>query len=217
MRLIVKGEEPEEWKAYRLTSGVEYEAKKCLREALYEEQGGICAYCMQRLDNEKEETKTSNRIEHIQSRDKHDDLKLVYTNMVMCCSGLIRKGRIDHVFCDRKKKNDDIHFSPLDASFIASLSYHRPNGMLFSVNTVWQKDLDIVLNLNDKLLMANRMAVLRAIKQRLGAKQWKVSQIKKLIEHYESRNPDGLYEPFCGMIIWYLKKKLMAYGIKTKI
>lgn len=40
MRLIVKGEEPEEWKEYRQTPGAGYEAKKCLREALYKEQGG---------------------------------------------------------------------------------------------------------------------------------------------------------------------------------
>lgn len=215
MRLIVKGEEPKEWKEYRLTPGAEYDAKKCLREALYKEQGGICAYCMQRLDNEqKENIITTNRIEHVLSREKHDDLKLVYTNMVMCCSGLIKEERIDHIFCDRKKKNDDIHFSPLDTKLIASLSYHRSNGKIFSADAVWQKDIDNVLNLNDRFLMENRVAVLRAIKLQLGAKQWKVSQIKKRIEYYESRNSNELYEPFSGMIVWYLKKKLMVYAKK---
>lgn len=218
MRLIVKGEEPEEWKEYRQTPGADYEAKKCLRTALYKEQGGICAYCMQRLDNElKECVVTSNRIEHIQSREKHDDLKLVYTNMVMCCKGLAKEGRVDHVFCDRKKDCKDIHFSPLDSRFINSLSYDRSNGRISSTDAAWQRDMDIVLNLNDKLLMANRTAALKAIKQQLGAKQWKVSQIKSLIEYYENPNSTGLYQPFCGMIVWYLKKKLKAYGININM
>lgn len=213
----MKGEEPEEWKEYRQTPGAGYEAKKCLREALYKEQGGICAYCMQRLDNElKEYAATSNRIEHIQSREKHDDLKLIYTNMVMCCKGLAKEKeekKINHIFCDRKKESDDIHFSPLDSTFINSLSYNRSNGKIATTNAVWQGDMDIILNLNDRLLMANRLAALKAIKQELGTKQWKASKIKKMIEHYDNRNSGGLYQPFCGMIVWYLKKKLEAYGI----
>lgn len=48
MKLIVKHKEPKEWVEYRNTPNVSYESKPFLREALYDEQGGICAYCMSR-------------------------------------------------------------------------------------------------------------------------------------------------------------------------
>lgn len=215
MRLIVKDKEPAEWTAFRLTPGADYESKPCLRHALYKEQGGICAYCMRRLDNElKDDVATSNRIEHIQNREKHDDLKLVYTNMVMCCSGLMQDKKLDHVFYDRKKGNNNIHFSPLDATFIHSLSYDRSKGKIFSTDKLWQEEINSVLNLNDRLLMANRASALKAIKRKLGGRaQWKASDIKKMIDFYDNRSVDNLYQPFSGMIVWYLKNKLKANGI----
>lgn len=214
MRLIVKGKEPKEWNDYRRTPGAEYEARKCLREALYKEQGGICAYCMRRLDNELNESITTNRIEHIKCREKHEDLKLVYTNMVMCCNGLIERNKVSHSICDRKKENNNIQISPLDPRFIASLSYNPTKGLICSTEVEWQKEMDNILNLNDEYLALNRIAAKKAINQLLGPKQWKVSQIRKKIEEYENRNPDGLYKPFCGMIAWYLKKKLKEAGFK---
>ena len=44
MKLIVKGREPKVWEEFRNTPGTDYESKLELRQALYREQGGLCAY-----------------------------------------------------------------------------------------------------------------------------------------------------------------------------
>jgi hypothetical protein len=71
---INKGTEPAEWTAKKLTSGFnKYEPITELREALLEEQGYICAYCMRSIPIEvkdKNESETS-KIEHINSRDSY--------------------------------------------------------------------------------------------------------------------------------------------------
>jgi len=182
MKLIKKEKEPSEWETYRNTPGVKYESKPYLRKALYKEQGGICAYCMQRLKNEFEIDKPStNRIEHLKSRDNYPELQLDYRNMLLCCNGQAKEGKNDHVYCDRKKGNKEITISPLDSNFIESLSYHYKSGKIVSSYTNWQKELDDVLNLNDSLLKENRAYTFKGIYKILNSKGWKVSEFKSLI------------------------------------
>ena len=90
MILITKNKEPKEWTEYRNTPGVDY-------QAIYKKDGVNFVY-----------TNEDHRVEHIKSRELHDDLKLDYTNMVVCCPGHI--GAQDH--CDRLKGPKDISFSP---------------------------------------------------------------------------------------------------------
>lgn len=120
MILITKNKEPKEWTEYRNTPGVDYQAIPELVQSLLKEQGYICAYCMRRIPTKDKiykkdgvnfvYTNEDHRVEHIKSREQHDDLKLDYTNMVVCCPGHI--GAQDH--CDRLKGPKDISFSPID-------------------------------------------------------------------------------------------------------
>lgn len=221
MKLIVKNEEPEEWKEFRQTEEVGYEAKPCLRQSLYKEQGGICAYCMQRLEDELSVTapikvittkggkteRVENKVEHIKCRDAYPELQLDYSNMVMCCFGKTMKDG-EHKFCDKAKGNQDISFTPFDANFINTLSYKNYTGAIKSSNPIWNKELNDTLNLNDSLLMLNRKAVLKGLRQSLDAKKWKCSEIKRQIEIWDHKDAQGLFKPYCGMVVWYLKKKL---------
>ena len=109
MILITKNKEPKEWTEYRNTPGVDYQAIPELVQSLLKEQGYICAYCMRRIPTKDKiykkdgvnfvYTNEDHRVEHIKSREQHNDLKLDYTNMVVCCPGHI--GAQDH--CDRLK------------------------------------------------------------------------------------------------------------------
>ena len=214
MKLIDKRQEPHEWTEYRQTPGVVYESKIYLRKALYVEQGGICAYCMQRLDNELQESiVTTNRIEHIKCRERNANLQLDYQNMVICCKGKLKENinGPDFISCDLMKGNEDIHFSPFDPNFISSLSYNRRDGKILSSRADFQKDINDVLNLNNGLLKRNRASTFKGIRNILGNNSWKSSQINKMIEHWNARDKDGLYKPFCGMVVWYLEEKLSCY------
>ncbi len=109
MKLVIKGNEPIEWAVKRNTPGRgEFEAIPELRQSLYKEQGGLCAYCMQRLEDEISPINSGkfhvvggggygheivkNKVEHIitQSESKRlgqPDNDFDYKNMLLCCNG----------------------------------------------------------------------------------------------------------------------------------
>jgi uncharacterized protein (TIGR02646 family) len=217
MILIKKNEEPKEWKKHRSTPGVDYQANSELLNSLCEEQGYICAYCMSRIHTKdsvsvgKEGRWNNHRIEHILCRKLHDDLKLNYNNMVVCCSGYT--GSEEH--CDRKKGDRDISFSPLKESDIKMIQY-SPNGRIYSSNEAINGDINSILNLNAEMLVQNRKAVLQEVFKQLqnsapkgtGAKG---SFIRKLLKKYSEkhREDDKLkYYPYCGIVTYFLQKKL---------
>ena len=221
MILIKKSKEPQKWTEYRSTPGVDYQAIPELVDSLLKEQGYICAYCMRRIPTKDRvynkdgvtfsETKEDHRVEHIKSRVKHDDLKLNYTNMVICCPGHIG----DEPHCDRLKGSEDISSSPLDTMFINTLSY-TTDGKIESSNHAYQTEIENILNLNTKLLMLGRKEARdEAIKnvnylcKKNGT--WNKAAIERCLAKYDNMHVNGNkkeYYPYCGIISWYLRKKL---------
>lgn len=193
MILITKNKEPKEWTEYRITPGVDYQAIPELVQSLLKEQGYICAYCMRRIPqkdrlykkdgNNYVLTTEDHRVEHIKSRELHDNLKLEYTNMVICCPGHI--GAEDH--CDRLKGAQDISFTPLDQQFISTIKYNS-DGTITSTNEVYNREINDTLNLNTELLKRNRKAMLTEVITQINVsckkgKSWD----KKTLEGYLSK------------------------------
>ena len=227
MILITKNKEPKEWTKYKSTPGVDYQAIPELVQSLLKEQGYICAYCMRRIPTKDKiyrkdgvnfvYTNEDHRIEHIKSRELHDDLKLDYTNMVVCCPGHI--GTQDH--CDRLKGPKDISFSPIDKQFIETIRYSS-KGEISSTNDVYNNEMKDVLNLNTELLRKNRRSMLTEVINKINStcrkgKSWdkKILErfLKKYSEKHSEEDEEGTkekYYPYCGIIIWYLQKKLQA-------
>ena len=211
MILIKKRKEPEEWLAYRLTEGVDYQATPELVNSLYEEQGYICAYCMRRIPHQDKVSTEDHRVEHMLSRENHDDRKLDYSNMVVCCPGHI--GDEDH--CDKKKGSLDISFSPMDQVFINSLSYCS-DGKIKSSNSKYNKELNDILNLNTELLVKNRKGMIDEMVNQLKMYVKRKGTLDKsflihMIEKYSSmfKKEDKLmYHPYCGVALYYLQNKL---------
>lgn len=220
MILIQKKLEPKEWQEYRNTPGVDYQSIPELVDSLLEEQGYICAYCMRRIPCKdrlyKRNGKTfvltneEHRIEHMLSRENHDDKKLDYSNMVICCPGHI--GNEDH--CDRSKGRKDISFSPLDPHFIATLSYKIDGEIVSSVDK-YNNELNDVLNLNTPILKENRKSAWEAVKNELIKQKkgspWSKAFLSKFISKYSSKTlKDGEYKliPYCGIVLFFLQKKL---------
>lgn len=216
MKLIIKDNEPLEWTKFRNTPGTDYESKTYLRQALYREQGGICAYCSRRLSDEFSNGVSTNRIEHLKAQSKCTrNERMQYTNMVLCCNGRTYNDDTseNNTICDLHRKNDDISISPLGKSCIDSISY-TTTGRISSSNSDWNKDINTTLNLNHPLLVNNRFSALTAIIDTLGKKkEWKVSEIKGMIKKFENRNADGLFEANCDIIVWKLKKWASHKGV----
>ena len=199
MRKINKGQEPKEWTAYRLTPGVSYQAIPELRQALLEEQGYICAYCMRRIPCQDANSGETSRIDHIKCRDRWPELGLSYNNMVLCCPGAIT----DDFHCDKRKDNRDISFSPFDDDFINTLKYGTKDGRMQSTNADWDQEINEVLNLNNALLKSNRAEVINAVCHAFA---------KDAMEKWNNKDAEGRLKPYCGIVVWFMKRWLGRHG-----
>ena len=201
---INKGHEPAEWTDYRETPGAVYHAIPELRDALLTEQGYLCAYCMRRIPAKAPDNSDTARIEHIQPRKSHADRQLDYTNMVICCPGFINSS--EH--CDKSKKSQEISFTPFNIHVQNSITYSTKDGTLQSSDAGWNTEMNDVLCLNNNLLKINRSQVLEGIRAILEKKKWKRAELENQLHHWSNPNADGKRSPYCGIVIWYLEKKL---------
>ncbi|NDV66616.1 hypothetical protein [Bacteroides sp. 224] len=205
MKKINKGTEPKAWKQFRETPGVtEYVANDALRESLLEEQGYICAYCMRRIPVRDKISNETSRIDHLKCRDNYPDLQLDYNNMVICCPGCINGD--DH--CDKLKGNKEITFSPFEIHLENSISYSTKDGHIKSSNVQWNKELEEVLNLNNHMLKLNRRQAIEGLRSVLEKSKWSKSVLQMQLQKWESFDKNHHLKPYCGVIIWYLRKKL---------
>lgn len=213
MIYIDKRDEPYRWKQYRNTPGAKYQSQDYLVDALLEEQGYICAYCMRRVPCRDRIngniTQEGHRIEHVLSRNEHPELQLSYRNMVVCCPGHL--GEHDH--CDRLKGDRQITFSPLDKHFTDTLYYK--DGSIKSTNEQWTREMEEVLNLNDKALVRARKTMLaetmKLIVQTAGKKEWTRQMVEKYIEKYKTMHLEKgkmKHYPYCGIVVYHLHRKL---------
>jgi hypothetical protein len=201
---IIKSKEPNEWLKYRKTPGVSYQATPELRKSLAEEQGYICAYCMSRI----ELSNNSTRIEHILSQANHEDLSMDYSNMVLCCKGCLNDNDPSTFHCDRKKGEKDLHCSPLSESAMNTIKYSSKDGTISSSNTSYDKDLNDYLNLNVCHLKSNRLQTLDGLIDVLKTKGFSSYNINHYLDIYNNPDQNNMKKPYCGIVIWFLKKKL---------
>ena len=98
--------------------------KNIIRNDLVNEQHGLCAYCMRRIDNNSATT-----IEHWQPIDKNADGAIDYRNMLGVCDG----GRnVDtsaddrHILCcDASKGNQEITINPCNPEHMRKIRYNE--------------------------------------------------------------------------------------------
>ncbi len=209
---IEKTSEPHSWTAHRLTEGAKYDATSDLRNALLADQGYICAYCMRRIPVQDKGTTETTRIEHIVPQSSLSrEQAMDYRNMVICCPGAITSTSKKECHCDRRKKETPISFTPLDQNFIDTLSYNA-DGSIISSNPIYNQELNTVLNLNEKMLKANRKAVRNQMIASLVKRGWKKGDIEKVLTVYKERDSEGKKKEYCGVVISYLSKKLRNFA-----
>ena len=202
MRKIDKGREPKEWIEKKCTPGADYNAIPELKNALLDEQGYLCAYCMQRISED------TMKVEHIKPRSKNKELNFEYKNLVACCKGGEGYSK-DMQHCDTKKDDREISIDVFSDADIGTISYSSHTGEIKSSNTEYNKDINDILNLNCSYLKRQRISVLNAAIEALGKNlDWKNSRIKKEYDKYLNKDKEGMYKPYCGIVLWFLGKKL---------
>ena len=183
------------------------EVKDSLRNSLLSEQGHLCAYCMCRISPEYSKMK----IEHYKPRDPDNELD--YRNLLEVCTG--NEGEpFEHQHCDTRKRNSSLHLNPQNEAHINQI-YYEPDGTIYSRNSQFDSELNLILNLNDSYshLKNNRKQALDALKRKIRDKYPDKAApahfLQSLLDFY--REPcEGRFEPYCGILFEYLQRKLRS-------
>ena len=198
MILIRKGSEPNEWTEYKLTPGVEFDARPELKDSLLKEQGYLCAYCMARID------KDHMKVEHFNPQSLYPDDIFTYRNLLACCQGKTQ----GEPHCDTSKEDDEIKLSPLESSCVDTLSYESGTGAIRSSNPYYNRELDRILHLNTPIIKQNRLKVLQGVIQALQSVGFNSGAIRSQLTEWNSVDKEAKRKPYCGIVIYFLGKKL---------
>ncbi len=202
-----KRPEPREWTARRTTPGVtRYSPIPELKAALLHEQGYICAFCMRRIPvNDAGESETSKNA-HLLSRSGHPDRENDYNNLVAACPGAIDGS----AHCDKSQASNDVTLPMFNVQLQQSISYGLKTGEIRSSNANWDQEVQNILCLNNDLLKANRLQTIDGIRSVLEWKKWKRAKIEEALAAWRNFDSDGYLKPYCGVVVWYLEKKLRS-------
>lgn len=197
--------------------------KNIIKEQLLQEQHGLCAYCMRRIQNDHHMG-----IEHLVSIQQAGEEALTYANMLGCCDG----GRSNGVSpvnervlcCDAAKGDQLLCISPFNKTQMAKIRYNR-NGKIYTSprDDAMEHDINDVLKLNG-LVDKNRGVILadtatslvlgrknvyrnyeHYIKQLAGKNKLSRSVLERKICDIETA---ATYVEYAGAWLYFLKRKL---------
>jgi len=202
---IVKGREPLAWSAQKATPGFStFERIPELADALLREQGYICAYCMRRIPARDPGSDTTTKIEHIISQEDRPDLQLDYRNMVICCPGMMD----NEAHCDTRKMGNSVSFDLFTSALQDSMQYRLSSGEIVSDDNAWDVEINQLLHLNHKRIKMNRKNALLGVIAAITKTGWSHATIAAQLKKWGNLNEEGKRESYCGIVIWYLQKKL---------
>lgn len=213
--------EPRELQQYRLQnssssySSMPTDIKKKVLESLIAEQGGLCAYCMCKIDNKGGKRQAT--IEHCEPQSLSPEKSLDYDNMVAVCNGNRDHHSPEEKTCDARRGSLSIDkqsmkfLNVFDARKLEVIEYNKGDGTIFSNNLDADEDLNYRLNLNceSRQLKKCRMEALKALMKDIEQKYVNKTIDNKHIEDLLTKilnNKEKI--PFCGILIWWLKKKI---------
>jgi len=209
---VTKSPEPQSLQQYRLQEGAVYDGenftpvKQDIRDQLVAEQGYLCAYCMGRIEPDDRNMK----VEHWHSRKKYPAQQFSYANLLGCCCG--NEGQPDtNAHCDTKKRDADLLYNPAEPGHHPRLKIrYELSGTIKSEDTLFDRQLNEILNLNYSRLKENRKAVWSSVTKTLAAIPGKVSRadIEGLLSKWQQKKAEGKLPEYCGVAQYYLKKKL---------
>ena len=196
--------------------------KSKVREALMQEQGHLCAYCMRRIPDERimemDNDLSDVYIEHWQARSStkntSENKGLDYKNMLAVCSGNEKapeargKHKRKYFTCDKKRENASLKVNPLDVVILETI-YYLSDGRMKSTDKDIDDDIHIRLNLNCSTeavtLPQNRKAVLDAIQAEIITMEGDLYQNCRDLLHIWENETDPK-TPYIGIAIWWLKE-----------
>lgn len=211
MFTIIKGQQPTELLQYKNTASASYAdmeraVKDKVRSQLLKEQGYLCAYCMERIKNDRLSTK----IEHIEPQTTSPHKALEYANMLAVCKG--GEGSAPNLqHCDTFKGDKHLSFNPANPSLnLKAKIRYLGDGRMISDDTNLDTDINDILNLNVANLKNNRYSEFLGVKRGLSTlgKHANRTKILRLIAKWEQVNSRGERKPHFAAAVYFLNKRL---------
>ncbi len=220
MILLQRGKEPDSLLRYRKSSSkacyeeITKEATEDIRRQLWQEQVGLCAYCMRQIRDYRDV-----RIEHYDARHPKNGSytaadTLDYHTMLGVCYGnsIIPGGREEDKTCDAHRKNTPLTVDPFEVHSIRKIQY-TSDGYITSGDSEIEKDLQETLNLNCAAvsLPQNRKEVLDRTKKeiyKMCGKKGHEAYLRVLRQLYDRYTKQRQLVPYCGIVIQWLEKEL---------
>jgi uncharacterized protein (TIGR02646 family) len=222
MRFIQKRQEPSEFTTWKQKANADWQPnwgnfqkpeKIIVHNALLEEQGYICCYCGQLIDQ------INRHIEHFQPRTHYPELSLSYSNFLASCPGYptdqnqqIQRPKLPQEFCGHKKDDwyePDLTVSPLDQDCASYFRYTEVGEILPTKETQKAKASATTiqgLGLNHAVLMLSRKRLIDGVLQDIESLT--TQEIQQLIDLYDRPDSSGKFTPFCSAIIYRLQDEL---------
>ena len=140
--------------------------KNDLRNELYKEQHGLCAYCMKRITGHQSDT----RIEHYKALSTDKKAALDYQNFLGVCYGGEKGDKVDSgtscLCCDVARGEKELTINPWNKRQMEAIGYYKKTGEIFvrqdvglgiDLQKAMQRDIDDVLHLNGEKDSAGRI------------------------------------------------------------
>lgn len=207
MRTIPKGAEPASLAQHR-SGGGDYESyrdKDALRTCLVKEQRGLCCYCLSRI----RAMPGAMKVEHWHCQAHHKAEELDYSNLLAACMGNEGKAHAGQ-HCDTWKGDRGLSRNPANPLHrVEDLIRFEGDGHMRSDDPGFNAELNDVLNLNLPFLKRNRKAALEAFLATL-AKRGPLARItlQNWLDHWNGDTGAGQLEPFCQVVVYWLRKRL---------
>ena len=230
MKHIEKGAEPESFAGWKRQSNQEWTPswakfqnpeKREVKDALLREQGGLCAYCCQRVRRD------TSHVEHVAPRNARPDLALDYANFVASCPGEpededdggVDEGRPpNQIHCGHAKRawhKPDRFIDPRDPDSELAFTFTaqgevrpapdapRPEASAATIKK---------LNLSAPTLRRQRAAAVRVEIDRLAAilaarGALRKRDVEPRLAAYQDRGADGTFVPFQPALLDVLRQR----------
>jgi len=216
MKWIRKNTPPHEFQVYVRIENADYdemdtEVKDVLRQALFYEQFGVCAYCQKKIKIDK--TKIEHHCERsiCNGENGTQDRRLDYINLLLVCPG--KGGRSNDLHCDTQKATFDstnglpMQINPTIKNHIATISYSSV-GLVRSSKESFDHELNEILNLNVKYLKKEReqkwLQIFRDSTDKNG--NINTSKMQKILENDLAKKDNKFTNDFPGLSE-YMKTK----------
>ncbi|MEM8527107.1 MAG: retron system putative HNH endonuclease [Bacteroidota bacterium] len=209
MRLIKKKTPPSDFQKYIKQKASSYAdmdkcVKKNLRKSLVDEQFGICAYCQQKLKEDRIKIEHHCEQSICNGENGPTDRRLDYTNLFAVCLG--KGGQPESLHCDTLKAKKAINPSqhhlpikilPTNIAHITTFEYSS-TGLLKSSNDTFKREINDILNLNATYLKKMRKDKWLSIYRNSCNKKGGVNKLKmkRLIEKTLSLKNDHFTHSF---------------------